>query len=236
MIKKLLTQNNMSNKKPSKKHSFKSHLYEQTVYTLTQNQKTLLNKHKQVLVIHKEHTGVSNRQVFRPYKLNVTTEIINHSSSDSPTEESIAVPELLPDKISRDIVKMTPEGFAFLFTLEGCAKNLLLFLMLMKVQRVRGAKDVNQFPLNKLVVDQFNDFCIQILGEPYKINTIERAITELKHKNAIISQTKGVYYLNPLILARASEIEKNSALHQYSSMLMMKGKDSILDFYPKYHL
>ena len=234
MIKKLLTQNNMPNKKPSKKHSFKSHLYEQTVYNLTQEQKTLLNKHKQVLVIHKEHTGVSNKQVFRPYKLNVTTEIIKNSLTDTPKEESIAVPELLPDKISRDIVKMTPEGIAFLFTLEGCAKNLLLFLMLMKVQRMRGVKHVNQFPLNKLVIDQFNDFCIQVLGEPYKINTIDRAITELKHKNAIISQTKAVYYLNPLILSGASEIEKNSALHQYSSMLIKKGKDPVLDFYPKY--
>jgi len=224
----------MPNKKPSKKHSFKSHLYEQTVYNLTQEQKTLLNKHKQVLVIHKEHTGVSNKQVFRPYKLNVTTEIIKNSLTDTPKEESIAVPELLPDKISRDIVKMTPEGIAFLFTLEGCAKNLLLFLMLMKVQRMRGVKHVNQFPLNKLVIDQFNDFCIQVLGEPYKINTIDRAITELKHKNAIISQTKAVYYLNPLILSGASEIEKNSALHQYSSMLIKKGKDPVLDFYPKY--
>jgi hypothetical protein len=236
MIKSKSSQNKKLNKKASKKLGFKSNLYKKAENILTQEQQVLLNKHKQVLAIHKEHTGASNRQVFRPYKLNVTTEIITHSLEDSPKEEPIAVPELFNDRISKDVVKMTPEGFAFLFTLEGCAKNLLLFLVLMKVERVRGSMHPNQFPLNMQVIEQFNDFCIQILGVPYKKNTIDRAITELKHKNTIISQTKGVYYLNPIILAGLTDQEKNSALYQYSSMLMIKGKDPVLDFYPKYHL
>jgi hypothetical protein len=221
-------------KKPSKKHSFMSFIDDKLSYTLTEEQQTLQNKHKSFLSVCKEHTGSSNKKIRRPFKVNVSQEIISTSDTATSKLEQVLDPSQMNDVISSNYIKMTPEGFAFLFTLEGCAKNLLLFLISMKVQRVRNAEHPNQFLLNKQVTNQFNDFCIAILGEPYKIGTIDKAITELKNKNAIITESKCLYYLNPLILAGTSDVEKNKAFFKYSILLLKKEKDSILDFYPKY--
>lgn len=221
-------------KKPSKKRSFMSFIDDKLSYTLTEEQQTLQNKHKSFLATCKEHTGSGNKKIRRPFKLNVSQEIISTSDTATFKQEQVLDPSQMNDMISSNYIKMAPEGFAFLFTLEGCAKNLLLFLISMKVQRERNAAHPNQFLLNKQVTNQFNDFCVTIMGESYKVGTIDKAITELKNKNAIITESKCLYYLNPLILAGTSDVEKNKAFFKYSILLLKKEKDSILDFYPKY--
>lgn len=217
-----------------KKHSHKAYLDEKHEYVLTENQKSLQTKHRSFLSIYKGYTGASNKKVLRPFVIEVSTKDGYKSETKSFDKGQIIVPKMMNDMISKDTIKMAPEGFVFLLSLEGCPKNLLLFLILMKVKRGRGENPLINFPFNKQVRDQFNDFCELTLGERYREGTIDKAITELKLKNAIVTNARCLYYLNPLIIAGVTYKEKNSALYKYSVILLQKKKDTILDFYPKY--
>ena len=123
---------------------------------------------------------------------------------------------------------ISAEGILFISQLEGCSKNLLLFLIQYKMN-----KKTLHFPLNALVRKEFNEFC-NIGGlRIYKKGSIDQSIKVLGHKNAMVNVGKREYMVNPLIIYCA-RIIRQELFKNYTAALLVKRKDPISDFYPRY--
>lgn len=192
------------------------------------------------------HWNMLSRYSRKGYKLVKRPIAFDYSSEDSkpsiagesnihdtnPPEDTIIVPRMMNDRIGAGFNKLTPDGIAFLLTVEGCAKNLLLFILSQKVVLKDGDKDKGLFLYNQQTRDHFNEFC-SLFGLSYTKGTIDQAKKDLVNKNIILNESTGRYYLNPLMFA-GNEAEKRIVINRYCTQLLKKGKDPVFDFYPRY--
>ena len=124
---------------------------------------------------------------------------------------------------------MHPESFAFLFHIDGCAKNLLLYLVYFKV-------DVheNTYPWNIHLQDQFIEYSELQHKKKYTRNTVKQAHELLKQFNITLSIKKGKCFLNPYLASCTNKDKRRSLINEYTIHLMEKGKDAYNLVYPKY--
>jgi|688.fasta_scaffold305102_2 hypothetical protein len=124
-----------------------------------------------------------------------------------------------------------PEGVAFLFHLDGCSKNLLLYLILNKVD-LKTCK----YGFNQHVVDEFREYASTFFYTEYKNETIKQAHRNLVERNITSNEIRGVYFINPLITGGRSEADRRILLTEYSKHLINKtGVDPKEDIYPIYY-
>lgn len=82
-----------------------------------------------------------------------------------------------------------PEALPFLFTLDGCAKRLFLYLLFVHLDKSTG-----EIRFNASVIDEFESFC-KLFGETFKRDTIKQAIKDLRERNIILNVRKGLNWI-----------------------------------------
>jgi len=145
-------------------------------------------------------------------------------------KQGIVTPKRFDDRVLSSRVKpnLSGEGIAFMVHLGGCSKNLLLFI----VQYLVDA-DNSSFYFNKHVRMQFQKFCT-LLGISHTDKSITQSLKDLSKKNVIQNEKNGKYMINPLIIHCSSDKARSLCISRYSGLLLNKGKDPVLDFYPRY--
>lgn len=152
---------------------------------------------------------------------------INSSPSDAAgftkvnsATDSIIAPEL----------NLHPESVAFLFHIDGCAKNLLFYLIIHELNTLNG-----HYSFNVKIVAQFSKYSEELFGMKYTDSTIQQAHRKLEQKNVTTNISKGKYFLNPLIAGGKNEAARRELLSAYSRLLESKPqKDEYADLYPIY--
>jgi hypothetical protein len=124
-------------------------------------------------------------------------------------------------------ITLYPESLAYLFTLEGCAKKLFLYLLFIHADRQTG-----EVRFNDSIIDEFTEFC-EIFGVVYKLDSIKQAIKELRDKNILLNIRKGMNLINPMITSKSDAL-RNSAIKSYCFEIVKEGNDPYDDFFPTY--
>jgi hypothetical protein len=127
------------------------------------------------------------------------------------------------------VIKLNNEALPFLFHINGCAKNLLFFVITHLLNGETGDYKVNTY-IFKLFMEYANDF----FGEKYKPDTIKQCHRELVEKNISCNVSTGIYKINPLIVSLGGDTRKRQLFSDYTELLKSKGKDPVKDFYPKF--
>lgn len=130
-------------------------------------------------------------------------------------------------KVLNRVVTLYPEALPYLFTLEGCAKKLFLYLLFIHLDKQTG-----QVKFNISIIDEFKNFC-NLFGDTYTDNSIKQAVKELRDKNIMYNLRKGLNRVNPLITAK-NEAARASLLKDYSFHIVNDGLDNETNFLPRY--
>jgi hypothetical protein len=125
------------------------------------------------------------------------------------------------------IVKFNNEAIPFLFHINGCAKNFLLFIAVYLLDVETG-----NYKVNAHIYKLFMEYAFDVFGETYKLDTIKQCHRELVEKNMICNVETGIYKINPLIISMGGDTKKRQLFHDYTELLISKGKDPVEDFYP----
>lgn len=153
---------------------------------------------------------------------------INSSASDA---EGFTNVYSASDRIITPELNLHPESVAFLFHIDGCAKNLLFFLIVNELNNLNG-----HYSFNANVVAQFSKYSEELFGIKYTDSTIQQAHRKLEQKNVTTNVSKGKYFLNPLIAGGKNEAARRELLSDYSRLLASKTqKDEFMDLYPIYN-
>lgn len=126
-------------------------------------------------------------------------------------------------------IKIHPEGFAFLFCVGGCSKNLLLFILLHKHDIQTGL-----YKFNTSVVDEFQNFSLKYFSENYTDSTIKQAHRDLVTSNITLNVKRGTYFLNPLLSGGKNSSGRRNLVNEYTRILVTHRKQFDKDFYPLY--
>jgi hypothetical protein len=153
---------------------------------------------------------------------------INSNPSDA---EGITTLNRAETKFITPELNLHPEAAAFLFHLEGCAKNLLFYLVLYELNNQTG-----HYPFNAQIVSRFKTYAGDLFKNEYTEDTIQQAHRKLEQKNVTANISKGKYFLNPLVAGGKSEAARRSLISEYSRLLNSKPqKDAFTDLYPIYN-
>lgn len=135
------------------------------------------------------------------------------------------------DSIITPELNLHPESVAFLFHVDGCAKNLMLYLIIHELNNLNG-----HYSFNAKVVAQFSKYSEELFGMNYTDSTIQQAHRKVEQKNVTANIAKGKYFLNPLIAGGKNEAARRELLSSYSKLLVSKPqKDEFMDLYPIYN-
>jgi hypothetical protein len=121
-----------------------------------------------------------------------------------------------------------PEALAYLFKVEGCTKQLFMYLLIFHVDRGTG-----EFKFNASIVKEFLDLC-KLFGESYKEDSVKQAMKNLRKMNVVLNLKRGLNMVNPMITGGNNEKARQSLIKEYGFQLLQEGKDVINDFYPRY--
>lgn len=124
-----------------------------------------------------------------------------------------------------------PEAIAYLFTLEGCSKNLLFYLLFFSHNTSESTLKCNAY-----IKRRFKDFASNFFGIKYKSSTIDQAIKELRSKNIMISISTGLNLLNPLLAGDKNEFSRRSKISEFATKLAMESGKADINFYPRYKI
>jgi hypothetical protein len=127
------------------------------------------------------------------------------------------------------VIKFNNEAIPFLFHINGCAKNFLLFISAYLLDGETGIYKVNAH-----IYKLFMEYAFDIFGESYKLDTIKQCHRELVEKNMVCNVSTGIYKINPLIVSLGGDTKKRQLFKDYTELLISKGKDSVKDFYPHF--
>lgn len=153
---------------------------------------------------------------------------INSNPSDA---EGFTMVNKVNDKFITPELNLHPEAASFLFHVEGCAKNLLFYLVLYELNNHTG-----HYPFNAQIVSRFKSYAGELFGREYTEETIQQAHRKLEQSNVTANISKGKYFLNPLIAGGKSEAARRSLISDYSKLLNSKPqKDPFMDLYPIYN-
>lgn len=126
-------------------------------------------------------------------------------------------------------LKLHAEAVSFLFHINGCPKNLLLFIVARKLNTHTG-----RYSLNNLTIQEFISYAKDFFGTTYTTNTVKQAHRELIDYNVCLNEKQGEYFLNPR-LAGGKGVDGRRALEkEYTELLKNKGLDHLVGLYPVY--
>lgn len=125
------------------------------------------------------------------------------------------------------VIKLNNEAIPFLFHINGCAKNLLLFIVVHLLDGETGSYKANAYTFKI-----FTEYALEVFGESYKADTVKQCHRELVEKNMVCNFSNGTYKINPLIVSLGGDTKKRQLFKDYTELLVSKGKDPVKDFYP----
>lgn len=145
---------------------------------------------------------------------------VEHSGGDIEVAE-------LREYLMNPILRFHPESVAFLFHLEGCPKNLLLFILTHKLDYITG-----RYSFKSIEKEQFREFSRELFGTEYSLSTVNQGHRVLVGANACICLSYGSYALNPLIAGGDNADQRRMLFLEYSRLLDKKGGDLLANIYP----
>jgi hypothetical protein len=97
-------------------------------------------------------------------------------------------------------------------------------------------ENINQcrYKFDNLTIKQFIEYSKEIFDTVYKINTVKQAHRDLVDMNITSSELRTKYFLNPLFIDFRNDANKRNLANQYCKLLIKKGEDLFLGFYPVY--
>ena len=176
-------------------------------------------KHKKVL---REFTFNDHRAVI------YTGKKIDRSKSLSKYQ-GILIPVPSNETVSSEGRTIYPEFLEYCYSLEGCPKKLLLYLMFHQVD-LKSC----EFTFNDQTIHAFKSYHTIVCNhrKPYTTNAIKSALRMLVKVNVSTCVKRGKYMLNPMIMGGMSSSHRRSLIIAYSFKLLMKDKDVSTHFYP----
>ena len=165
----------------------------------------------------------------RKFKINKHKRFLHPLPADS---DGFIDLKYVDDKYITPTLKLHPEFAAFVFHIDGCAKNLLFYIVMYNLDHQTG-----YYSFNVQVRDHFNKYCQELFGTTYKDTTIKQAHRTLEEHNITCNLKKGTYFLNPLVAGGKTETVRRELINAYTKLLQSKiQKDAFKDLYPKYSL
>jgi hypothetical protein len=159
-------------------------------------------------------------------KFNRIIGTVNETEKDGSTFTSTVN---VSEEYLTPVLKFNNEAIPFLFHVNGCAKNLLLFIAVYLLDGEAGTYKVNEH-----IYKLFMEYAFDFFGESYKLDTIKQCHRELVEKNMVCNVSNGVYKINPLIISIGGDTKKRQLFHEYTELLISKGKNPVEDFYPRF--
>jgi hypothetical protein len=123
-----------------------------------------------------------------------------------------------------------PESAAYLFHINGCSKNLLLYIIIYQQDRLTG-----MYTFNVYVREQFQEYCLSQFGQTYSDSTITQAHRDLTDHNICQNVKSKQYFINPMLAGGKTIDERRQLIRSYTALLLKKGKDPDSYLYPSYH-
>jgi hypothetical protein len=133
------------------------------------------------------------------------------------------------DRLVTPTIKLHPESVAFMFHLNGCAKNLALYIVMLELNHNTG-----EYHFNALVKEKFKLYAEGFFGEKYKTETISQAHRDLVNANLVLNISTHLYIVNPLFAGGGSDTGRRILTKKYTELLKAKSKDALTGIYPKY--
>lgn len=164
--------------------------------------------------------GQSKKSI-RKQKFNRIVGVTNESNYEYINTINIS------EEYTTPIIKLNNEAIPFLFHLNGCAKNLLLFIITCILDGDTGCYRANAY-----VFKIFIEYAHDIFGEVYKLDTVKQCHRELVEKNITCNVSTGIYNINPLIVSMGNDAKKRQMFKDYTELLIRKKKDPVMNFYP----
>lgn len=164
----------------------------------------------------------STSRYFRRKKISISEKVVTDEDGFNSIERSTH--HLLESRIS-----LCAEALAYLYHLDGCAKNLLLYIISREVDLNTG-----RFPYNKQVADRFSIYCHSICGKKYSSETVKKAVKTLIDLNCMINVNRGSYFMNPMLVGGYGESHRRHLINLYTAELRLKGKAVDVNLFPKY--
>ena len=127
------------------------------------------------------------------------------------------------------VIKLNNEAIPFLFHINGCAKNLLLFIVVHLLDVETGSYKANAYAFKI-----FTEYALEVFGESNKADTVKQCHRELVEKNMVCNVSNGTYKINPLIVSLGGDSKKRQLFQEYTELLLSKGKNPVEDFYPRF--
>ena len=207
---------NRSGKKlPAIKHRKLKPVIPNIEATFNEQQQTRINAHEHLIKFNPIPNTTNS------YK------IINRLVGTTEPEPAYIQPHYYNEKILNNVrPNISGEGIVFFLHLEGCSKNLMLFIMQYKVMMSDYC-----FLFNQQVRDEFQDFC-KLTGIAHADGSVTQALKILRKKNVIINFVNRKYMVNPLLLIDTDLKRKSFNINKYCRYLLENGKDPVVDFYP----
>ncbi len=133
------------------------------------------------------------------------------------------------DRIVTPTLKLHPESIAFLFHLNGCAKNIAFYLVMLELNHNTG-----EYQYNAMIRDKFKAYAEKFFGEKYKPSTIDQAHRDLVYANVVLNIATHLYIMNPLFAGGGNDMGRRTISKRYTELLKSKSKDPIKSIYPNY--
>ena len=163
----------------------------------------------------------------RKFKINKNKRVLHPLPADSSGFIDLFY---VDDRFITPTLKLHPEFAAFIFHIDGCAKNLLFYIVMYNLDHETG-----HYSFNVQVRDHFNKYSQELFGTSYKDTTINQAHRSLEEHNITCNLKKGTYFLNPLVAGGKTETTRRSLINLYTELLQSKDqKNSFTDIYPVY--
>jgi hypothetical protein len=137
----------------------------------------------------------------------------------------------LEDYTAQSKISLHPEFVAYAFHLYGLSRKLFMYIIFYELDN-----DSCKITIDKTAMHRFREFCFLFGEEEESDKTIQQAIRSLIRKNIMIALNSGGYMLNPLIAGGSNENKRRKLIDTYSELLVRKGLDTSVHFYPRYQL
>lgn len=155
---------------------------------------------------------------------------MNRTVGYTQVEDGFVSPTTVSENLLLGKVSLNPEAAAFLFSLEGCRKRLLLYILFFELDTSNLL-----FKVNSQVIQSFQEYCL-LFRVDYQKNIIMKALRELVEQNVITNISRGNYMLNPLVTGGTKTATQRQLIADYSKILIDKSKDAEKLFHPRYYL
>lgn len=144
-------------------------------------------------------------------------------------EDGVVIFQHQEDKFSNHGCIIYPEFMEFCYSLEGCPKKLLFYLIFHHVD-----ESTNKFLFNAHVIHDFSSYndIKTNGGKPYTKGVIKAALRTLVKMNILLNTKRREYMVNPTVIGGKNLSGRINLITQYSHLLIEKGKDSDTKFYP----